>query len=470
MLADFSTLVGGAAGVAGKAGLAKTATGLGTVSAYTNPLTPVVKAAAVPVKAAAQGVGYVRNVLAPKETALLAAAEGQGQQIANALRNYDEYVASGMPTAGAAVAGELTAPRYAALQQQVSKLKPREYMEREAANVAARGKALGTVAQDEAAIAAAEKARSTVSTPLYRAAEQGVADVSGVIPVLDDLIAKNPGNRELVREMRQIRADLIADKKTGALRSDAGEIVSVIDGIKTRLAKEDTKFIKGKLRDVREMLVDAVPGYRTAQETFAEASKPINIMQVGQYLEGKLKPAIETSVGERAGVFSAAVKEAPTTIKRSTGESRFKNLDQILEPDQVKVVEGIRKDLAREAEFTKQAREGGKAGEVFPATEAARLPNLMSRVASVANTIVTKLQGKIDKKLALELATEMLDPKLAAAAMEKALERQAKGEKLAEPFKKVGRAAFEAGRSPLTLGGVQVTNALATENRNELRR
>jgi hypothetical protein len=145
-------------------------------------------------------------------------------------------------------------------------------------------------------------------------------------------------------------------------------------------------------------------------------------------------------------------------------------LDQILEPDQVKVVEGIRKDLAREAEFTKQAREGGKAGEVFPATEAARLPNLMSRVASVANTIVTKLQGKIDKKLALELATEMLDPKLAAAAMEKALERQAKGEKLAEPFKKVGRAAFEAGRSPLTLGGVQVTNALATENRNELRR
>jgi hypothetical protein len=316
VLADFSTLVGGVAGVAGKAGLAKTATGLGAVSAYTNPLTPVVKAAAVPVKAAAQGVGYVRNVLAPKETALLAAAEGQGQQIANALRNYDQYVAQGMPIAGAAVAGELTAPRYAALQQQVSQLKPREYMEREAANVAARGKALGTIAQDEAAIAAAEKARSAVSTPLYRAAEQGVADVSGVIPVLDDLIAKNPGNRELVREMRQIRADLIADKKTGALRSDAGEIVSVIDGIKTRLAKEDTKFIKGKLRDVREMLVDVVPGYRTAQETFAEASKPINIMQVGQYLEGKLKPAIETSVGERAGVFSTAVKEAPTTIKR----------------------------------------------------------------------------------------------------------------------------------------------------------
>ena len=138
-----------------------------------------------------------------------------------------------------------------------------------------------------------------------------------------------------------------ADKKTGALRSDAGEIVSVIDGIKARLAKEDTKFIKGKLRDVRELLVDTVPGYRVAQEKFAEKSKPINIMQVGQYLEGKLKPVIETPAGERAGIFSQALKEAPTTIKQSTGQSRFTELSQILSPDQVKVVEGIRKDRSR---------------------------------------------------------------------------------------------------------------------------
>jgi hypothetical protein len=407
-------------------------------------------------------------MLAPKEAALIAASEGRGQDIVNALRNYDDMVAGARPTAGAIVSGEMIDPRYAALQDQLSKLKPREYMERGQSNVTARGEALGKVAQDQAAMKAAEAARTRVSKPLYEAADKGIADVSKVASTLDDLIANNPGNRPLVRELKQIRNDLV-DKTTGELRTNAKEVTSVIDGVKTRLAKEDNKFIKGELRDVREMLVDAVPGYRAAQEAFAEASKPINIMQVGQYLEGKLKPAIETSVGERAGVFSTAVKEAPTTIKRSTGQSRFDQLDQILEPSQVKVVEGIRKDLARVAEFTKQAREGGKAGEVFPSTQPLKSPDFMSRIVTVANTISTKLQGKIDKKLALELATEMLDPKAAAAAMEKALAREARGQKLADPFKKIGKATYEGARSPMALGGVQINNALAPGNQNNLR-
>lgn len=466
--ADLSMLLTGGASATGKLGLAGASTKLGTAAAYTNPMTPVVKVAAAPVKLGAKGVGVVNNMLAPKESALIAASEGRGQDIVNALRNYDDMVAGAQPTAGAIVSGQMIAPRYAAMQDQLSKLKPREYMERGQANVAARGEALGKVAQDEAAMKTAEAARTKVSKPLYEAADKGVADVSKVASTLDTLIANNPGNRPLVRELKQIRNDLV-DKTTGELRTNAKEVTSVIDGLKTRLAKEDNKFIKGNLRDVREMLVDSVPGYRAAQEAFAEASKPINIMQVGQYLEGKLKPAIETSVGERAGVFSAAVKEAPTTIKRSTGQSRFDQLDQILEPNQVKVVEGIRKDLAREAEFTKQAREGGKAGEVFPNTEAARLPNFMNRVTTVANTILSRLQGKIDKKLALELATEMLDPNAAAAAMEKALAREAKGQKLADPFKKAGAAVYEGARGPKALAGVQINNALLQGNQNNLR-
>lgn len=468
VIADLSMLAGGGAAATSRAGMTGTAATLGKISKYTNPMTPVAPVIAAPIKLGAKGVGYVWNALAPKETALLAASEGQGPQIVNALRNYDEYVAGGMPTAGAAVAGQMTAPRYAALQEQVSGLMPREYMLRQETNKAAREKAIGTIAQDEAAKQAAERARTNVSKPLYEASEQGIADVSGVATTLDDIIAKNPGNRQLVRELKQIRNDLVADTKTGALRTDAKQVSSVIDGIKARLAKEDNKHIQGQLREVREALVDTIPGYRQAQEAFAAASKPINIMQVGQYLEGKLKPALETSTGERAASFAEAVKNAPTTIKRSTGQSRFDKLGDILEPDQVKIVEGIRKDLTREAEFKKQAQAGSKAGEVFPATEAARLPNMMSRITSIANTIMTKLQGKIDQKLAMELATEMLDPKLAAAAMEKALARQAKGERLADPFKRGGAAAYEGLKSPAT---ASVLNALSTTraNQNQLR-
>jgi hypothetical protein len=105
-------------------------------------------------------------------------------------------------------------------------------------------------------------------------------------------------------------------------------------------------------------------------------------------------------------------------------------------------------------------------------------PAFFSKIVTLANTIIDSLQGRINEKVAIELATEMLDPKLAADVLEKALARQAKGERLADPFQRVGRGASrmmrgETGlglRSPLTLGGVQVSNALAPENQNNLNR
>jgi len=486
-ISDLSLLLTGGAGVAKlgakataaaptvSAPLAQTASALQTAARRTDPFSAIAPTVELGGKMVGATTNYLSRVANPKFSALVDATEGRGQAIVNALRNYDEYVAGGMPTAGVA-ASPVGATKYSALQAEVQRGMPTEYYERDIANKAARERALGPIAQDRTAMTAAESAREAAAGPLYKQAKQGTADVSGVLPVIDDLIAKNPGNTELVREMREIRKGLIADKKTGALRSDAGEIVSVIDGIKARLAKEDTKFIKGKLRDVRELLVDTVPGYRAAQEKFAEKSKPINIMQVGQYLEGKLKPVIETPAGERAGIFSQALKEAPTTIKQSTGQSRFTELSQILSPDQVKVVEGIRKDLAREAEFTAQAREGGKAGKAVPAAELTKSPAFFSKLATLANTIIDRLQGKINEKVALELAAEMLDPKVAADVLEKAMARQAKGERLADPFQRAGRGASrmmrgETGlglRSPLTLGGVQVSNALAAENQNNL--
>jgi hypothetical protein len=457
---------------------AKTAAAFDTAARYTNPLSVVAPAAELGGKMVGAGANYLSRVTNPKFSALADASEGRGQAIINALRNYDEYVAGGMPTAGVA-ATPAGSTRYAALQQEVANRQAMTtpYYERDIANKAARARALESIAQDDVAMAAAIKNRKTVSDPLYKAAEQGVADVSGAVKVVDDLIAKNPGNTELLREMREIRRGLTADKKTGALRTDAKEITSVIDGIKARLAKEDNKFIKGQLKDVRELLADAVPGYRVAQESFGQASKPINIMQVGQYLEGKLKPAIETPVAETAGRFSQALKEAPTTIKRSTGQSRFQQLSEILTPDQVKIVEGIRKDLAREAEFASQAAAGSKGGKAVPAAELSKAPGFFSKIVTVTNTIIDKLQGKINEKVALELATEMLDPKLAADVLEKALARQAKGERLADPFVRAGKGASrmmrgETGlglRSPLTLGGVQVSNALAPENQNRMR-
>jgi len=93
-----------------------------------------------------------------------------------------------------------------------------------------------------------------------------------------------------------------------------------------------------------------------------------------------------------------------------------------------------------------------------------RAPNLINNVTTVANDLLRRFQGKLDQKLAIELAAEMIDPAAAAAALEKALVRQARGEKMAAPFKATGKAASKALRTPA------VVNVLApiTESQNAL--
>ena len=54
------------------------------------------------------------------------------------------------------------------------------------------------------------------------------------------------------------------------------------------------------------------------------------------------------------------------------------------------------------------------------------MPSFLSRVQTVANAIMKRITTGMDSKLAIEIATEMLDPKAAATAMEKALAREAK--------------------------------------------
>jgi hypothetical protein len=211
------------------------------------------------------------------------------------------------------------------------------------------------------------------------------------------------------------------------------------------------------------------PPYKTARQAFKAKSTPINQMEVGQYLEGKLTAPL--GAGEqRAGVFATAVRDAAGTIKRATtNEARFKALTDVLTPDQVRVVESIRDDLARAAETKIQAQKGTpvapKVDKLASAGgRAARLPNLMSRIASVANDIMSRVVGSMDSKLAIQLATEMLDPQVAAAAIEKAMAAERRGRMAGKIAEAPVRAAGKVARSPAALAGGRVQNAMANQN------
>lgn len=514
-LGDFSLLLSGGAGAARLAGKGQRAiTGGGVIPAeqkiagafetgakYTNPMTPLAYTAALPLKAGAKTTGYIYNMLAPKESTLIKAAEGRGQDIVNALRNYDQYVAEGQPTAGVVVAGQMPATKYAALQQELADVASTPYYTRQQANAAARKKALGGIAQDETALQAAENARQAATKPLYGKADKQIILADDTLntllerPSMEKALARAKQLASERNEQFQIGKN-VPEQKVGSAIVDVNGAPLDVKTVPAEYAKFNGKslhYLKlamddlikdpktfglgtneiAAIKNTRAEFLKWFEGksesYGAARAAYTEASKPINIMQVGQYLEGKLLPALETSAGERAGVFAEAVRNAPGTLKGATGQPRFFKLSDVLTPEQVKIVQGISDDLAREAEFTKQARAGGK-GKSFVAPPPAKIPDIMSRVVTLANALMSKLQGKINEKLAIEMATEMLSPELAAQAMEKALARQKKGEKLADPFVKTGRAAYATARGPLTLGGVQVTNALAAENQNNLRK
>jgi hypothetical protein len=415
---------------------------------------PVVGAA----RAGRSGVEAIQNYLNPKNLALLQSAEGRGADIVNALRNpAREIVPGSAPTAGQA-ATPAGATKYSALQQQVAKELPSEYYQRAQEQGAARMRLIKEVGGTPEDLAAAEATRKNVTDPMYEGAKAatGPIDTRSLTEYIDSVVKDNPGNRDLVREMTAIKNNM-------AGLTTPRELASVLDDVKASLKKQENKFITGHLTEVKAQLEDAIPSYKGAQETFKELSQPINTMEIGQYLEGKLAPALDETAKQRATVYAGALENAPATIKSATGMPRFESLSQILKPEDVAKLEAIRSDLAREAKDTAMAR---AAGAQLPATERTAIPSMLNRVATIANEVMKKLQGRIDRKVAIELATEMLNPEMAASALENAMKWKAQQEAVGQAFRRGGQAAATAARVAGRTG--TAINALAPENQNAL--
>lgn len=116
-------------------------------------------------------------------------------------------------------------------------------------------------------------------------------------------------------------------------------------------------------------------------------------------------------------------------------EARINDLTKGLNERQLTAINSVRNDLAREAEYQRLASAGGKGESLLGgATTAGResglapVPSLLSMPVTIYNTVVKKLMGVVDDKLAMELAREMLSPAVAAESIQKALVRQGQQE------------------------------------------
>ncbi len=488
--ADFSTIFSGGAGITRAAGVPSVSAGLASVARVTDPINAFAPAGRGIRKIAERAPLKISNFMSPKSAMYMDVAEGRGNELVRQLRAPSEIVPGSIPTA-AQQASPLGLTQFSAVGESAAKADPSTYYAIGNAQDAARQRALQGVGGTPEDLAALREGRELTARQTYGAVEDAVVTTDDALRSLlrrPSMDAAFKRAQELADEQGvpfQMGPDILPGSMAGMATPGRPAQYTVQSLHLLKMAMDDLtrnpeRFgigatEAGAIGKTQKNLVNWIeskaPGYKTARETFAAQSRRINQAEVGQFLENKLTSPL-TDEASRAAVFAGAVREAPTTIKRAaTGAPRYQKLEDLLEPHQLKAVESVRRDLAREQITKTQAREGATAaprvGQL--ASQAGDMPQFLNRVATIANAIYNRVQGKIDRKLAMEIAYEMATPQRAAGAIEKAMVREelarATGRGAAAAATQVGKVLQS---TPAKVGGQFQNIMTQAENQNAM--
>jgi hypothetical protein len=420
-----------------------------------------------------------RDIMDPKTKFYMDLAEGRAPELISAARRPEATVVPGARPTFAQATADLGMPRVAAAGEQAKFEVPGAVTTAQAikdAQEAARTQQLRTIERTPESRARAKDVRAKRSDPLYEAAEQA-GDVVDVTPVLDriaDIIRTKPGNQPLLTEMRRVRKGLLkpdVDEDGNPIlvpRTDAEEVASSIDGLKTAIADEKNKLIKSELTQIKNELTEAIPYLPEAEAAFKKGSRTLNQRDVATYLREKLESPIPDA-SQRAAAFAGAVRDAPRTIKQALeGAPPYKTFTGAgLSKQQQSMIDNIVIDLSRDARVQELAQAGSKTAPKITRTPGkTSLPAFFSPVITVANTILRRLTGKLTDKMALDIALELLDADRAAAALETALRRSGQAAPKSQR-RTSGPISRAIKRAPVVTAPNQMNNQ---ENRNAMAR
>jgi hypothetical protein len=522
-LADVSTLLGGGAMAAGRAGATGAAGVLRTAEAVTNPLTPIIAPIALAGRGAGAAVERGYRATDPEAAAYMDAAAGRAPQIIEALRSPQAEIVPGSRPLPSQIVAPTGSAEFTAFARSAERVLPSEAAARAAEQARARLSAIrevsGAPAQEArarlaaapdvtptgvmpargGALEAAQAARAAQTGPMFTRAERDVLPADETIQGL----LSRPSMQQAVQRAARIAAEenrpfsmRPPEEPTPAVPSglldaegrpvpapptppappaaysvqDLQYVKRGIDDLlsdtASGLGKAERNAISSTRRDLLSWIDSQSPAYRAAREAFQEASGPIDQMRVARVLENRLTQPV-TGEATRGAMFAGGIQEAPTTLRRATGEARFSQLSEVLTPDQMRIVDGIRRDIAREEQANKLARQARTGvpnieAVVTEATGAPRL-NFLNRVATIANTIMSKLEGKINQELAIKIATDLMDPQATANALERALRREMNQARVVGAARAPFEATAEVLRNPALRIIPQMTNAMAPD-------
>ena len=353
-----------------------------------------------------------------------AAAGPQAGEVIAALKSPQQLIPGSAPTAGQAAAA-VNSAEFSALQKVASDRLPSAYFGPkgiEGQQNAARLTAIRTVGKTPQALSQAETERAAEAAINYgKAYAQAVKSDPKLLA-----ISGNPYFKEALPDALKLAEANKINPKEG--------LTQFLHYVKISLDKQlmrtgDTALASTEKKAVTELQKELVgwmgtknPNYEAARKAFTEASGPINQMRIGQYLEDKLIPALSEETKQRAATYATALRDAPQTIKRAAGGSRFDELGQVMTPKQMESLTGVQKDLARDAAFQDLARKGMKSAQekVGQAVPEAPPSGMFNPTISVTRGLYNRLTGKATDKILDDLAILMQNPKQLAKVMEQA--------------------------------------------------
>ena len=328
-------------------------------------------------------------------------------------------------------AGEVATPagsaEFSALQRLAAASNPSRMVADSRATNEARVGALQTVGGTLEDLNAAKGIRSANADPLY---EQAWAATLKPSQELDTLL-----NDPFIKAILPSVDDVATSEGIPQGTTQYYHLIKkALDGALERPANQGglNSFTRGAITGVRRKFIDGLvesnPAYERARAQFAADSPPINQMQVIQYLEDKLSPALAdlgANANQRAAGYAQAVRDAPRTIKSSTGQNMFSELGDVLTRSQMDAVNAVGDDLARASDFEQLARAGSSAAnKIAGSVGAVPQAKILERTFVIVNAALSKLGKKAGEDTLKYLEDVMRDPQRTAQLMRDATPAQ----------------------------------------------
>lgn len=377
---------------------------------------------------------------------VLNTASGADPRVLNRLLTAGEAVPGSRPTAAqAAGSGGL-----AALERSVSIADPQAYAERELSQRAARLNALEKLSGSPEQLAKLREIRDAAAAKSYKHAYMAGIDkemAEALKPQINLLLERPSIQRAMAAAKEMAKEESIAIDDFGSVQG-LHFLKEALDDQIEQLGSSGARRAQRRLlqtkNDLMSVLEEIAPEYKLANERYARLSKPINRMEVGQKLREVLEPALNDAGGhmaQRGEAFARALRDGDRFAQRTLGFKGAK-LTNILTPEDMKMLQGLRTDLARGMD-AKRLGAGRSVGTfsnliVDDLIESAGSPKVARAVMETPLLGRATRWGYQDQDVVLRhrLANLMLDPQETAKAIQRAQDRAFKraqrGKKLRE--------------------------------------